>query len=225
MTDLIAGRTRLERFKGLVACGGFSYGDVLGAGEGWAKSILFNAALREQFEAVLRAARQLLAGRLQWLPDDVGAEDADPRRGALAPLRAQPLGAIRGARRARRGAADAVDFLCRHGGLRVAHRRGARRRPGRICRVPRPSRPASRAASSACAGSTTSAAWPRRIPPTRMARPLASPASRRPTAALRSSCRIPSACSAPCRTRGTPSSGARTGGWMRMFRNARLWVD
>jgi phosphoribosylformylglycinamidine synthase len=51
MTDLIAGRTTLDRFKGLVACGGFSYGDVLGAGEGWAKSILFNAALREQFEA------------------------------------------------------------------------------------------------------------------------------------------------------------------------------
>jgi phosphoribosylformylglycinamidine synthase len=51
MTDLISGRVRLERFKGLVACGGFSYGDVLGAGEGWAKSILFNAALREQFEA------------------------------------------------------------------------------------------------------------------------------------------------------------------------------
>jgi phosphoribosylformylglycinamidine synthase len=51
MTDLIAGRTTLERFKGLVACGGFSYGDVLGAGEGWAKSILFNAMLREQFAA------------------------------------------------------------------------------------------------------------------------------------------------------------------------------
>jgi len=49
MTDLIAGRVRLERYKGLVACGGFSYGDVLGAGEGWAKSILFNAALREEF--------------------------------------------------------------------------------------------------------------------------------------------------------------------------------
>ena len=51
MTDLIAGRTTLDRFKGVVACGGFSYGDVLGAGEGWAKSILFNAALREQFAA------------------------------------------------------------------------------------------------------------------------------------------------------------------------------
>jgi phosphoribosylformylglycinamidine synthase len=49
MTDLVNGRAALEDFTGLVACGGFSYGDVLGAGEGWAKSILFNAELREQF--------------------------------------------------------------------------------------------------------------------------------------------------------------------------------
>jgi phosphoribosylformylglycinamidine synthase len=49
MTDLIAGRVHLGDFRGLVACGGFSYGDVLGAGEGWAKSILFNARLRDQF--------------------------------------------------------------------------------------------------------------------------------------------------------------------------------
>jgi phosphoribosylformylglycinamidine synthase len=49
MTDLIAGRLQLDDFRGLVACGGFSYGDVLGAGEGWAKSILFNPRLREQF--------------------------------------------------------------------------------------------------------------------------------------------------------------------------------
>jgi phosphoribosylformylglycinamidine synthase len=50
MSDLAAGRQALEKFVGLVACGGFSYGDVLGAGEGWAKSILFNDALREQFQ-------------------------------------------------------------------------------------------------------------------------------------------------------------------------------
>jgi len=49
MTDIIAGRIALPGFKGVVACGGFSYGDVLGAGEGWAKSILFNARAREQF--------------------------------------------------------------------------------------------------------------------------------------------------------------------------------
>ncbi|MCL1093705.1 phosphoribosylformylglycinamidine synthase [Shewanella kaireitica] len=49
MSDILSGRISLEEFQGLVACGGFSYGDVLGAGEGWAKSILFNARAREQF--------------------------------------------------------------------------------------------------------------------------------------------------------------------------------
>ncbi|MCL4759281.1 MAG: phosphoribosylformylglycinamidine synthase [Rhodocyclaceae bacterium] len=51
MTDLQSGRHRLEAFHGLAACGGFSYGDVLGAGQGWAKSILFNPTLRAAFEA------------------------------------------------------------------------------------------------------------------------------------------------------------------------------
>ncbi|MCQ4309341.1 phosphoribosylformylglycinamidine synthase [Pseudomonas stutzeri] len=51
MSDILSGRISLERFKGLVACGGFSYGDVLGAGEGWAKSILFNSRAREEFSA------------------------------------------------------------------------------------------------------------------------------------------------------------------------------
>ncbi len=49
MTDLFAGRAKLSDFRGLVLCGGFSYGDVLGAGEGWAKSILFHAQLRDAF--------------------------------------------------------------------------------------------------------------------------------------------------------------------------------
>jgi phosphoribosylformylglycinamidine synthase len=83
MTDLIAGRVRLDAFRGLVACGGFSYGDVLGAGEGWAKSILFNAQLRQQFETffarsesftlgvcngcqMLAALRQLVPGTEHW---------------------------------------------------------------------------------------------------------------------------------------------------------------
>ncbi|WP_213662778.1 phosphoribosylformylglycinamidine synthase [Stutzerimonas stutzeri] len=51
MSDILAGRVSLEAFKGLVACGGFSYGDVLGAGEGWAKSILFHAGARDAFQA------------------------------------------------------------------------------------------------------------------------------------------------------------------------------
>ena len=51
MTDVIEGRVSLADFRGLAACGGFSYGDVLGAGEGWAKSVLFNSRARDQFEA------------------------------------------------------------------------------------------------------------------------------------------------------------------------------
>jgi len=51
MTDILERRTRLGRFHGLIACGGFSYGDVLGAGEGWAKSILFNPLARDEFTA------------------------------------------------------------------------------------------------------------------------------------------------------------------------------
>lgn len=49
MTDILEGRVTLKDFSGLVACGGFSYGDVLGAGEGWAKSILFNSHARTEF--------------------------------------------------------------------------------------------------------------------------------------------------------------------------------
>ncbi|BEP35495.1 phosphoribosylformylglycinamidine synthase [Variovorax sp. V59] len=51
MTDLQAGRADLADFKGVVACGGFSYGDTLGAGIGWARSITFNPKLAEQFKA------------------------------------------------------------------------------------------------------------------------------------------------------------------------------
>jgi phosphoribosylformylglycinamidine synthase len=85
MSDLAAGRFQLPEFRGLVACGGFSYGDVLGAGRGWAKSILFNDALREQFQAffaredafalgvcngcqALSALREIIPGTSHW-PD------------------------------------------------------------------------------------------------------------------------------------------------------------
>jgi phosphoribosylformylglycinamidine synthase len=53
MSDVLSGRVKLDSFRGLVACGGFSYGDVLGAGEGWAKSILYHAGAREQFQRFL----------------------------------------------------------------------------------------------------------------------------------------------------------------------------
>jgi phosphoribosylformylglycinamidine synthase len=83
MTDILAGRVRLGRFHGLVACGGFSYGDVLGAGEGWAKSILFNSLARDEFSAffareatftlgvcngcqMLAAMKELIPGADRW---------------------------------------------------------------------------------------------------------------------------------------------------------------
>ena len=62
MSDLQAGRARLDQFQALVACGGFSYGDTLGAGEGWARSILFNPALAEQFSAFFSRPDTLALG-------------------------------------------------------------------------------------------------------------------------------------------------------------------
>ena len=62
MSDLMAGRVKLADFKMLAACGGFSYGDVLGAGEGWAKSILFHPELRDQFAAFFADANTLTLG-------------------------------------------------------------------------------------------------------------------------------------------------------------------
>ena len=62
MSDLMAGRVHLADFKMLAACGGFSYGDVLGAGEGWAKSILFHPTLRDQFAAFFADPNTLTLG-------------------------------------------------------------------------------------------------------------------------------------------------------------------
>ena len=83
MSDLLEGRKSLSDYVGLVACGGFSYGDVLGAGEGWAKSILFNARALDEFNAffsrtdnftlgvcngcqMLAALKQLIPGAEHW---------------------------------------------------------------------------------------------------------------------------------------------------------------
>ncbi|MGB0956031.1 MAG: phosphoribosylformylglycinamidine synthase [Panacagrimonas sp.] len=83
MTDILSGRTDLSSFAGLVACGGFSYGDVLGAGQGWARSILFNERAREAFAAffadserfalgvcngcqMLATLRELIPGTAHW---------------------------------------------------------------------------------------------------------------------------------------------------------------
>jgi phosphoribosylformylglycinamidine synthase len=62
MTDLLGGRVDLAAFNGLVACGGFSYGDVLGAGSGWARSILYNARLAEMFKRFFERPDTLTLG-------------------------------------------------------------------------------------------------------------------------------------------------------------------
>ena len=62
MSDLISARRSLEGFQALAACGGFSYGDVLGAGSGWAKSILMNAGIADQFEAFFHRPDTLALG-------------------------------------------------------------------------------------------------------------------------------------------------------------------
>jgi phosphoribosylformylglycinamidine synthase len=88
MSDLLEGRKSLDSFAGFVACGGFSYGDVLGAGRGWAKSILFQDELRKQFGSfladegkfalgvcngcqMLATLKELIPGAASW-PDFVG---------------------------------------------------------------------------------------------------------------------------------------------------------
>jgi phosphoribosylformylglycinamidine synthase len=62
MSDLLSGHVSLDTFRGLVACGGFSYGDVLGAGQGWAKSVLFHAELRDMFSAFFARADSFALG-------------------------------------------------------------------------------------------------------------------------------------------------------------------
>ncbi len=83
MSDIVGGQIELSEFKGMVACGGFSFGDVLGAGQGWAKSILFNSRARDQFAAffqrgdsfslgvcngcqMMSGLRELIPGSEQW---------------------------------------------------------------------------------------------------------------------------------------------------------------
>ncbi len=62
MSDILSGAMTLDDFHGLAACGGFSYGDVLGAGEGWAKSVLFNARARDEFAAFFSRADTFTLG-------------------------------------------------------------------------------------------------------------------------------------------------------------------
>jgi phosphoribosylformylglycinamidine synthase len=85
MTDLLSGRVNLANFAGLVACGGFSYGDVLGAGAGWAKSILFNERMNDMFRSFFHRTDTFTLGvcngcqMVSLLKDIIPGAEAWPR--------------------------------------------------------------------------------------------------------------------------------------------------
>jgi phosphoribosylformylglycinamidine synthase len=129
MSDLIAGAPRCATSTGLAACGGFSYGDVLGAGRGWATSILFKrAALREAFAAFFARSDTFALGVCNGCQMLSAAQGHHPRGRALAALPAQPQRAVRGALRPAGGAGLAVAVPARHGRLAppvaIAHGEG-----------------------------------------------------------------------------------------------------
>ena len=131
MTDLIAGRVTLDEFRGLVACGGFSYGDVLGAGEGWAKSILFNAQLRRQFETFFARGDSFTLGVCNGCQMLAALKSLVPGTDALAAIRPQSFRAVRGT-----GGARSRSCRRRRSSLRACRARSCRSR-SRTARVAR----------------------------------------------------------------------------------------
>ena len=172
MSDLIAGRVRLDDFAGFVACGGFSYGDVLGAGRGWATSILERNELRDAFARffarddtfslgvcngcqMLAQLKPIIPGAEHW-PRFLRnrSEQYEARLALLEVFESPSL------------------FLQRHGRLAHPGRGGARRRPRCVRNAAR----TGAARMSRCATSMATAVPPRPIRPTRTVRPMPSPA-------------------------------------------------
>ncbi len=96
MTDILSGRVSLKNFRGLAACGGFSYGDVLGAGEGWAKSVLFHSGALAEFTAFFQRVDTFALGVCNGCQKMSNLRVHHPRCRPLAPFRAKPVGALRG---------------------------------------------------------------------------------------------------------------------------------
>ena len=165
MTDLQAGRARLDMFTGFVACGGFSYGDTLGAGEGWARSVLFNPKLADQFASFFARPDVFALGVCNGCQMLAALAADDPRRRRLAALHPQQERAVRGPAQPGRGAADAFDLLQRPGRQPDSDRRRPRRGLRRLLAARRPRRRCTRR----CATSTTTAGRPRPIRPIRTA--------------------------------------------------------
>ena len=186
MSDIIAGRAAARRLQGPRRLRRLLATATCSARARAGRSRSSSTRARATSSRLLRARRHVRARRLQRLPDDVGNLDDDhPGRAALAALRAQPLGAVRGARsRWSRSQTVAVALLRRHGGQPHPDRDRARRGPaefrdaGALDAAQRPRRRALRRQPRQARPSVSRT--------TRTARRGASPRSRRPTGASRS---------------------------------------
>ena len=225
MTDLIEGRADLADCRGAVACGGFSFGDVLGAGRGWAATFRYNARAPRRARALHRARRHVPARRVQRLPDARRSRRSAPRRA-----------------RAGRASCATAPSSSRRASCSLAHRATARRSssaawPARASRSPTrtaragPSSTPTQLAALERAGLVAARFVDGRgdvaddVPgePERLARRhRRADHARRPLhdhdAAPRA--RVPHRRSC----RGTRPTWGEDSPWMRMFRNARAWV-
>ena len=132
MSDLQSGRARLDMFQAFVACGGFSYGDTLGAGEGWARSILFNPVLAEQFAAFFGRADTLALGVCNGCQMMAALSPIIPGASAWPKFTRNRSEQFEARLVAGGGAGQPEPVLHRHGGQPHAHRGGAWRG---LCRL------------------------------------------------------------------------------------------
>ena len=223
MSDLLDGRRDLHEFRGLAACGGFSYGDVLGAGEGWAKSILLQPARARSVRRVFRASRHVHAGRLQRLPDVVGAQGDHPGRRGLAAFRAQPQRELRSPPVAGDGDRNPVGASRRDGGSRipiaVAHGEGR-------AECANPSARADADANNLIAARYVDSRGraTERYPANPNGSPDGLAALTTPDGRVTIFMPHPERVFRAVQYSWRPSTWNEDGPWMRLFRNARVWV-
>jgi phosphoribosylformylglycinamidine synthase len=206
MSDILAGRIELASFRGVAACGGFSYGDVLGAGEGWAKSILYSARARTEFERffarkdtftlgvcngcqMVSNLKEIIPGAEHWPRFVRNRSEQFEARLALVRVEQSPSVLLAGM------AGSLLPIAVAHG-------------EGRAEFASANDRISLDRAWSPRVSSITTAKRPSTIPRIPTARRKGSPHSPRPTAAPPSSCPTPSACSAACSSLGIPTTPA-----------------
>jgi phosphoribosylformylglycinamidine synthase len=223
MTDLLSGRVALAGFRGLVACGGFSYGDVLGAGEGWAKSILFHPELREQFVAyfarsdtftlgvcngcqMLSALRELIPGASHWPRFVRNRSEQFEGRVGLVTIESSPSVLLAGM------AGSVLPIAVAHGEGRAEF---ADTRALEACN----------ASGTVCLRYVDNRGWPTQLYP---ANPNGSPSAMTGLTSLDGRATIvmphPERVFRTVLNSWHPDEWGEDGPWMRIFRNARVWV-